>query len=91
MVPTEANAVENTHREGVLIMPVSIQNSLHLNVAHLSTSNDGIDKMAISHSRCSSVKWLVTKRLLIHGLVHGTDSPEFAVMEILKSFEVAFL
>ena len=68
-----------------------IQNSFRLNVGHLSTSNDVIDKMAIRHSRHCSVKGLASKRLLIHGLVRGTDSPEFAVMEVLKSFEVAFL
>ena len=60
-------------------------------VSLLSTSDGVIDKMAICHSRRCSMKGLASKRLLIHGLVRGTDSPEFTVMKVLKSFEVAFL
>ena len=79
-VPTEANTVENAHCEEVLVMPFFYTNSLRLNAGHLSTSDDVIDKMAIRHSRRCSVKGLASKRLLIHGLVRGTDSPKFAVI-----------
>ena len=50
-VPTDVNDVENAQREGVLVMPFFIQDSLCLNIGHSSTSsNDGIDKMATSQT-----------------------------------------
>ena len=49
-VPTDVNDVESAQREGVLVMPFFIQDSLCLNIGHSSTSNDGIEKMATSQS-----------------------------------------
>ena len=50
-VPTESNAVENAHREWVLIMPVLYTKFLRLNIGHLFTNNDVIDKMALYTSQ----------------------------------------
>ena len=50
-VPTDMNDVESAQREGVLVIPFFIQDSLCLNIGHSSTiSNDVIDKMATSQS-----------------------------------------
>ena len=64
-----------------------MQNSFCLKLWSLSTSDDVIDEVEMSHSCCCHARKPERKHLLTHWLARGTSSPELKVeVTYWKSF-----